>query len=149
MKKLPLRKRLRKSYISSLLSGGGSAAVSLGVWRNPYVTAAGTATLVSHELGHVLVARAYNAQPMPPIFIPLGIVTLGATRIKGMPKNGKQRIGIYQAGPIAGLGTCLMLLIPLLNTPWLTLGLLFAASECYSLLLGSDAKRARKARSNG
>lgn len=123
--------------------------MNYAVWRNPQVVGASSVILSSHELGHALVAKAYGAHPSPPVFVPLGVVTLGMTRIRGMPKNGSHRSSVYLAGPVAGFSTSCMLLLGLLHSPWLLLGLVFTASEVYAYLLGSDAKKAKKARGHG
>jgi membrane-associated protease RseP (regulator of RpoE activity) len=72
------------------------------------------AILISHEMGHYLIARKHRVRVTFPLFIPLPlgwIGTLGA--IIGMPRHVRDRnalLDIGAAGPIAGLVIALPLL---------------------------------------
>jgi membrane-associated protease RseP (regulator of RpoE activity) len=63
-------------------------------------------TLLCHELGHFLMARAHGVDASWPYFIPLpmGFGTLGAViRLKGRIPNRNALVDIGAAGPLAGL----------------------------------------------
>ena len=70
-------------------------------------------TLLSHELGHYLMARAHGVDASWPYFIPMpmGFGTLGAViRLKGRIPTRNALVDIGAAGPLAGL----LIAIPML-----------------------------------
>lgn len=117
--------------------------INMSLW-SPLIVITGFVVLVSHEYGHVLVARMNGATPSHPIFIPLGVLTLGLTLVRGLARNPGRR-HVLLAGPVTGMCTALMLLITAVRLPLLTLAAaLLLLSELYAMTFGSDARKARE-----
>ncbi len=109
---------------TTILSGAGMtelAAEGLG-WRAVAVaglpfSAAIIGILLSHELGHYLMARAYGVDTTLPFFIPgppapIGVGTFGAViRIRSPMPSRRAVLDIGAAGPIAGFAVAVPLLL--------------------------------------
>lgn len=126
----------------------GTAAASAGlasVWLPWSIVALWMLVLFAHELGHVLVAFARGANPYPPVFIPLGVITIGITRIPELAElSPRHRRYLHLAGPIAGASACFALL-PLALWSQLSLALaLLLVSELANGTIGPDGKNWRK-----
>jgi membrane-associated protease RseP (regulator of RpoE activity) len=87
--------------VANVLAGGLPFAASL------------IAILLTHEMGHYLVARRYGVWATLPYFIPIpfGFGTLGAViRMKSAIPSRRAALDIAAAGPLAGLAVALPLL---------------------------------------
>jgi len=101
--------------------------------------------LFFHELAHYLSALAVGAKPIFPIFIPLGFMIIGLTRIKKI--NPKFIPGIALSGPIVGamLSSMALVLGIVLNSSLVVLGAgISLVCEVFSGTIGSDGSIARK-----
>ncbi len=94
----------RVTWSGLLLSGLPFSAALIGI-------------LLSHEMGHYLMARAYGVDTTLPFFVPglrwpLGIGTFGALiRIRSQMPSRRAVLDIGAAGPIAGFVVALPLLV--------------------------------------
>ena len=91
------------------------AGNGLADWRTGAVFAATLmGILVTHEMGHYLVARIHGIDASLPYFIPLpiGMGTLGAVIRMGSPIQRRDALlDVGAAGPLAGLAVAIPLLI--------------------------------------
>lgn len=73
-----------------------SAAVAYGIWSQP-TAILGVLMLVSHEYGHYFAGHFSGSEVSPPFFVPLGFMTVGATRIKNISKDAAAKIAMSGA----------------------------------------------------
>lgn len=139
---------LRKIFTNKVLLSIGSA---LGVAALMYVAlplelaAVMYFILVSHELAHVIAALVVGAKPSWPIFIPLGIIVLGLTKIKDIDLAYVKLVAL--AGPMLGAWLSLMVLIigaALGNTILLVAGGLSFLFEVLTGTIGHDGRIAKR-----
>lgn len=135
-----------RSLLMSIGSALGSAGLAFRLLSLPVASTVST-VLLSHELGHVVVGKMAGADVRPPLFIPLGIVFIGATRMSGVPQDSRAAIAI--SGPAAGVGAAAGLLV--IGVLWGWPVLVWVASlaftmEIWSGTLGADGRKYRNAR---
>lgn len=85
-----------------------------GAWRALSFTAALMSILLAHELGHYAVARAHGFRLSLPWFLPFPLLvgTLGALiRLEDRPRGRTGLLEMGVAGPLAGLGAVLVVLV--------------------------------------
>lgn len=93
------------AYILVILKAGWPFAVSM------------LAILATHEFGHYLAARMHNVHVSLPYFLPLPwpispFGTMGAfINMRELPRNRRQLLDIAIAGPLAGLGVAIPILL--------------------------------------
>lgn len=89
-----------------------STAVTYGIWSSPTAILSGF-VLIAHEYGHYFAGHSGGAKVSPPFFVPLGFVTIGATRIKGTKPGAEPKVAI--SGAIYG-SLAILLAMGLLTT---------------------------------
>ncbi len=95
------------------LAQGGLTALGVVEAGLPF-SAAIVGILLSHEMGHYLVARAWRVETTLPYFVPVpfGVGTFGAIiRIRSAMPSRRAVLEIGAAGPIAGFVVALPLLV--------------------------------------
>lgn len=112
------------------------------------VIAVTMAVVTLHELGHWYSAWCRGGDPYPPLFLPLGVATIGMTRVGGLEDlSSRAKRYIIASGPLTGCLTAVALLpfayvIGGKLLVFTTLGL--CVMELYAGLLGSDGKKWRR-----
>jgi hypothetical protein len=87
-------KRTEKIPGELILSAGSAAAilaVGYALWKSPLAILGGF-VLIAHEFGHYFAGDSVGSEVHLPFFVPLGITTIGATRIKN--PDGTLTLGI-------------------------------------------------------
>lgn len=104
-----------------------------------------TGVLINHETGHYYSALVRDGNPDVPYVIPLGIGSIGVTRVRNLPKLSKRaKRYIIASGPVGGMLTTIAL-IPVVvifggKVLLLTLACI-TAIEVYNGTLGSDGRK--------
>lgn len=142
MSKLPrgFRRQLLRASITTVTGTLLAAKVF-----NPVVATASTVVVAAHEFGHWTSAWFHDADPVVPAVIPMGVFTIGITKVrKLMTVSTRTRRRVIAAGPRTGLATVLCL-IPLAVVIPVWRGAVVATGiyELYNALFGSDGKRFR------
>lgn len=141
------RRRKQLKILRSLGLFAVNGAV-LGVVVAPALAVATMCVLLAHEFGHVFVAWRRGGDVEPPLFITLGIVTFGITRIKNLPEMPTHdKVSIINAGPLCGMLTAALLTVTALLLWGPGLARVYALTmpaELYSATLGSDGKARRR-----
>jgi hypothetical protein len=132
-------KRLALSVATAL----GTAAVVYALFPG-LVGVVAISILFSHELGHIVAGILAGGEASPPVYIPLGWILLGVSKIKGL--SDRSRPWVAMAGPGAGV----MMALVLMSIAWWTgnvplawmaaAGLVF---ELYAATFGSDGRKFR------
>lgn len=140
----PPKQRAPKKAILTVGSALVVTAVNFGLMRSP-IALLSSSMLIAHEFGHYFAGHFAGSNVSPPFFIPLGIMTLGATRIED-PSVAPKRIAISGVifGTLAGLaGLLVAAALPLELSILGVIGLI--AYEIGWGVLGSDGKKYRSA----
>lgn len=107
-----------------------------------------TITLVVHEIGHYIYAKASTAQPSYPLFIPIPFFLIGITHILNIPNKYLSIIslaGIFLSTLYLSFVFLFNLLIPIYNPIVLIMSIII--SIVFNLF-GKDGKTYRKAKQN-
>lgn len=116
------------TFCSMLYVGCAWAGVDLGqqglraIWRGYAFAVPLMAILLSHELGHYVVARWHHVDVSPPYFIPMPFALIGTfgavIRMRGPVDSRDALLDIGAAGPLAGfLVTVPVLVYGLVTSP--------------------------------
>lgn len=135
-----------KHKFVALGSALGTASVMYAIWGSIFVLLS-FFVVVIHEMGHIIAAHISGAEIGYTFFIPLIIAVLGATQITNIPTEKEAFIAI--SGPIAGLiGSILLFIYALLfGLQYLIWPIiLLVVFEVFNLVVGSDAKKYKKAK---
>lgn len=130
-----LLRQLRDTGVS-IGSAAGTAALTYALLPLGLI---GVAVLCAHELGHYLVARALGLTATLPVFIPLGILTLGFTRVYGTHAPSLAAVG--WAGPAAGLTVAATMAAAAMlggYAPAVWFALFACGTELWNLCFGTD-----------
>jgi len=109
------------------------------------IAALTTGVLVNHEMGHYYSALTRGGNPDVPYVIPLGIGSIGLTRVRNLPKLSKRaKRYIIASGPVTGILTAVAL-VPVVivfggKALLLTLACI-TAIEAYNGTFGSDGRK--------
>lgn len=146
-----MKLQLQPAHKSTALTVGSAVAVTAinyGLFKSP-LSLLSTSMLVAHEYGHYFAGHFAGSKVNPPFFIPLGIMTMGATRVSD-PSVAPKRIAISGVinGMLAGLvGLLISVVVPVEISILGVIGLL--AYEIGWGMLGGDGKKYRDAASLG
>lgn len=98
--------------------------------------------LLAHEFGHYFAGKFSRAESRPPIFIPLGVLTIGLTKVKDLNKH--QILATALAGPLAGLLAALALAVYAVLFALESLAFMagmIIVNELFSFIFGADGKK--------
>ena len=133
-----------KQWIKTIGTAAASAAVLyyfLPIWLGAFMLL----VIIAHEFGHVLAAKYLGADAETPIFIPLGPLILGLSKIITDQADIHQFVAL--AGPLAGAFIALALLVASLLVGFYSgvwAGAWMFSYEAYAITFGSDGKKFRK-----
>lgn len=117
----------------------------LNLFYDPVITVLVLLTMLAHEMGHWLVAKLLYLDPWLPIFIPLGLITIGLTNIRKLSNIPQGKYILYLAGFITSSILLLTFLsIPSIAIPFLTTTLYLIAYEVMNITIGIDGSRIRE-----
>lgn len=104
-----------------------------------------TGVLVNHEMGHYYSAILRGGNPDVPYVIPLGVGSIGITRIRNLPLLSKRaKRYIIAAGPATGILAAIALVPAVIvfgGKPLLVTLACITAIEAYNGTLGSDGRK--------
>lgn len=135
----------RNIIITSALTVASHHA--LGLFFPKPIPLISTATLVAHEMGHYYSAHMRGGDPDIPIVIPMGVASIGVTRVRKMEELSlRTKRYIVASGAFAGAATLLSLVPYAINHAPIGMLALFVAltGEIFSLTIGSDGAKIRR-----
>lgn len=145
-----MTKRTKKQKVTDWLWTIGTAAASAAVlcyFFPVWVGCVILSVLIAHEFGHTLAAGYFGAASRPPIFVPLGILVIGGSRIKAPDPYAGQFIAL--AGPIAGAAVALVILVASIIAAMPAITVVAAwtlAWEIFGATFGMDGQKFRRLR---
>lgn len=139
-----LARRLRNLFFTSVLTT--AAGVMIGLLFNPVTAVVSVSVVLAHEAGHYYSALVHDADPEIPIVLPLGMITLGVTKVnKYHTLSPRIKRYLLWCGPLAGIAATTALVPGAFVLPGLGVVLsAVAASELLNITLGSDGVRRRQ-----
>lgn len=142
--------RKRNRWALALASLGTAYAINT-VFFPAIVVGTFLFVLCVHEFGHYFAAISIGNDAYPPVFIPLGFVTIGIVSAQTDKPHRDRFIAI--AGPYAAVMCSAALTAFAIMCGWITLayvGAFALACELWAITFGGDGRRHRhKKRTNG
>lgn len=139
-----LKRTLRNLLFTSVMTLAGG--IVLGILFNPVTAVVSVAVVAAHEGGHYYSALMREADPEVPVVLPLGISTLGVTKINSYHNlSARAKRYLLWCGPLAGVAATIAMVPGAFFIAGLGVVLsVVAASELMNITIGSDGQKRRQ-----